>query len=82
MASTQTPQPQALVDNLTELAYSRFASHYSKRNYLQNEPLYAQLSTKDRDFWRQLIVGIKTNFKPGVELPPCDPVAGRLEQPK
>lgn len=77
--STQTPP---LVENLTELAYSRYASHYSRRNWMANEPLFAQLSTKDREFWRQLVIGIKTNFKPGVELPPCDPIQSKLDAPK
>lgn len=77
-----TAQP-VLVENLTELAYSRYASHYSRRNWCQNEPLFAQLSTKDREFWRQLIISIKTNFKPTAELPHCDPLTQtRLEPAK
>jgi len=77
-------QTNPLVDNLTELAYSRFASHYSRRNWMANEPLYAQLPSKDREFWKALIVGIKTNFKPDVQLAPerCDPVPSKLENPK
>ena len=83
VVNTSAVQPSVLVDNLTELAYSRYASHYSRRNWCQNEPLFAQLSSKDREFWRQLIISIKTNFKPTAELPPCDPVAQvKLDTPK
>lgn len=63
------------IDNLTELAYSKFASHYSRRNYLMNEPLFNQLGQRDKEFWKALIIGIKTNFKSGeVILDKCDPI--------
>lgn len=54
---------EAGLANLTELAYSRWASEYSKGNWMSNEPLFSQLSENKKKFWRDFVVGIKSNFK-------------------
>ena len=50
-------------EQLVELAYSKFASHYSSRNWISNEPLWSQLSEKDKTFWINFINGVRYNFK-------------------
>ena len=50
--------------NLTEFSYSKFCSHYSKRNWLSNEPLWNELCERDRQFWRDFVVGIRSEFNP------------------
>lgn len=52
-----------LLSNLTELAYSKWASEYSKGNWMSNEPLFSQLSESKKRFWKQFVIGIKSNFK-------------------
>ena len=42
-------------EHLIELVYSRYSSHYSKRNWFCNEPNYAQLSEEDKEFWKTLV---------------------------
>lgn len=50
------------IENLTKFAYSEFCSHYSKRNWLSNEPLWNELDEKDKLFWKNFILGIKSDF--------------------
>jgi len=50
------------IDELTELAYSKFASYYSSKNWVCNYPLYSQLSEKDKEFWKAFISNIRINF--------------------
>lgn len=56
-------QNDVLLSNLTELAYSKWASEYSKGNWMSNEPLFSQLSDSKKKFWKQFVIGIKSNFK-------------------
>jgi hypothetical protein len=50
-------------DQLAQLAYSKFASHYSIRNWFSNEVPWLQLSEADQKFWKEFILGIKSSFK-------------------
>jgi hypothetical protein len=50
-------------EHIVELAYSKYCSHYSKRNWMMNEPNYEQLSEKDKQFWRDFVNLIKHDFR-------------------
>lgn len=62
-------QEQIRLNNLTEIAYSRFCSHYSRRNWFCNEPNYSQLRTDDKKFWIEFVSGIKNNFNAPTPIP-------------
>jgi hypothetical protein len=51
------------IENLSQLAYAKFACHYSSHNWVSNEPNWKQMSEKDKTFWLDFIKGVKTNFK-------------------
>lgn len=51
-------------EHLAQFSYSKFASHYSKRNWFCNERLWDQLDDDTKQFWIDFVKHIKTNFKP------------------
>lgn len=52
-----------MFENLVELAYSKYSSHYSKKNWFANCPLFSELPDEDKEFWREFCKGIRGNFK-------------------
>lgn len=60
------------MNNLTEFAYSKFCAHYSKKNWVSNWPLWSDLSDRDKSFWREFVLGIRSEFnnrpKPDVKV--------------
>lgn len=58
------------MDQLTELAYSKWAGHYSQRHWVSNEPLWNQLKEEDQKFWKEFIQGVINKFKTAEELKP------------
>ena len=51
------------LENLAQLAYSKFAGHYSRRNWLCNELPWIQLADKDKQFWKMFVQGIRDEFE-------------------
>lgn len=52
------------MDNLIQLAYSKFACEYSKKNWICNCPNWDQLSESTQKFWTEFVKGIVNNFEP------------------
>jgi hypothetical protein len=50
-------------DSLIELCYSRWSGHYSKKNWISNQPLWSELSEEDQKWWKEYIVTIRTPVK-------------------
>ncbi len=51
------------MDALVELVYSRWAGHYSKKNWFSNNPLWNELSDDDKQWWKDFVVQIRTPIK-------------------
>lgn len=47
---------------IVELAYTRFAQHYSQKNWFSNLPLWNTLSDADKEFWTDFIKNVQANF--------------------
>lgn len=54
---------------IVELAYSRFAQHYSKKNWWSNQPLWNTLIEEDKEFWSEFIKSVQANFGLGLVKP-------------
>lgn len=58
---------ESQVNNLAELAYSKWCGFYSRHAWFSNYPLYVQLSDKEKTFWKSFVIGIRNGFKDDLE---------------
>lgn len=65
---------------IVELSYSRFAQHYSRKNWWANVPLWSTLSDSDKEFWVDFIKAIQSNY--GLASKPINIIKNSNETPK
>lgn len=56
-------QTSSLNESLIELSYSKWADHYSKKNWLSNYPTWSTLTDDDKEFWTRLVLGIRGGYR-------------------
>lgn len=56
------------MESHAEMSYSRYCTHYNKKNYIYNYPTWNELSVEDKTWWIAFVKCIKMNFKDVIEM--------------
>ena len=66
----QEPRPplSSVNQSLVELVYSKYAGQYSRDNWISSVPLWTELSTDRQDFWKDIVLGIRTGFRRDISV--------------